>query len=108
MGLDSGLVDSVANANVKTVGEAAAHSMALAMQNSVAHQNRLNILAETAMAQAIKGLQEVDPLEAISTVKALTGNDNSQAILAQLAALASGQQAAKIGQSTPPETARVA
>lgn len=99
------ILEAVAVNNVKTLGEATAHSIALAQQNAVAHQNRVNAIAEAAMSQAIKGLLETDPIEAIANSKMLTGNDTAQQI-AQLSAAVSAMQASiKAGQTTPPVTA---
>jgi len=42
----------------------------------------------------------------LSQVKALSGNDLAGQLLQLLSALGGGQQAAKVSQSTPPETAQ--
>ena len=97
--------ESVAAENIK-VG--AGYPMALLnahLSQHLSHLNRVNVLAETALSQQIKGLLEVDPLEAVSVVKAMTGDDVAQQIMNKLAALGGGQQVAKVAQSTPPETA---
>lgn len=104
MPADQGLIDSVANANTKTVAEAAAHSMALIFQSNAAHFNRMNILAENALQAAIKGLHEVDPTEAVSIAKTLTGNDLAQQIAALMSAISTGQQQSKTAGNTPPVT----
>jgi len=97
--------ESLAVSNIKTIAEAGAFFMARGFADATAHANRLNILAETAMAQAVKGLQEVDPIEAISTLKMLSGNDVATTLAQLLTSLASGQQAVKSAQTTPPVTA---
>ena len=99
------IIDSVAISNLKTVAEVASHSMGLAMQNAVAHQNRLNIVAEAAIGNITKNLTEADPIEAVSILKTLSGNDLAQQLAQLLSALASNQQGAKTAQTTPPPTA---
>ena len=104
--LDESTLESVSNANYKTIGESGAFYQAQAMANHVASQNRLGILAESALGSVVKNMNEVDPAQALSLVKANTGNDLS-AQLAQLgAAVAAIQQQMKGAQSTPPETAK--
>lgn len=109
------IVDTISTTNLKTIGEIAAHSMGLAMQNAVtaqqiatanmlSHQQAMNTLQATVVGMLAKTLTEVDTLESVANVKALTGDDVAQKISNLLAALAHGQQAAKVGQTTPPPT----
>lgn len=98
MPVNEQVVDSVASANMKTLGDGPAFFQNQAFANAIAHQNRMNILAETAVASAVRSV-------------ATTPSEESQADLpsllsALLAALGSSQQAAKVAQSTPPETAK--
>ena len=111
MPADQGLIDSVANANTKTIAEAAAFFMAQGFQihsqhmsNIMAHQNRLAILAETAMAKSVEMLQNIGVDEAAAMNKIATGNDLAQQLSALLTALNSGQQGVKASQTTPPVT----
>lgn len=97
-------VDAVGINNVKTIGEAAAAATALSIQNSVAHQNRMNVLAESAMGSIVKKLTEVDITEAVAVLKATSGNEVASGIAQLTAALSSSQQAAKAAQTTPPVT----
>ena len=106
MAADQGLIDSVANANTKTVAESAAFYQAQAMGNHIQSQNRLQILAETALAKSIELLQNISMEEASATNKLATGNDVAAQMQALLAALNSGQQGTKAAQTTPPETGR--
>ena len=99
------IINSVAISNLKTIAEAASHSMGLAMQNAVSHQNRLNIVAEAALGNITKNLTETDQIEAVSVLKTLSGNDLAQQLAQLLSALASNQQSAKTAQTTPPPTA---
>ena len=79
------VVDSVTIGNVKAIAEANAVAMNLATQNLVAHQNRLQIIAEAATGQIVKRLTETDIAEAggLSTLL---------------------QQASKTAGNTPPVT----
>jgi len=97
-------LDTINNANLKTVGEMAAHSTGLAMQNAVAHAGAMNQIRELAMGSLAKSMTELDPTQAVSMLKATTGNEPAAQISALLAALASGQQQTKAAQSTPPVT----
>jgi len=92
--------------NAKVIGEIGAHTLGLAMQNAVAHQNRMNILAESFVAAAVKVIHEVDPIESVSVLKTLSGNDLAQQLAQLLSALAMNQQGAKVAQTTPPETGK--
>ena len=73
MALDQGVVDSVTNANFKTVAEAAsvglAQAMAVQAQNLASHQQRLNLLAESSLAQMLNKMNALDPEEAASIAK---------------------------------------
>ena len=111
MAADQGLIDSVANANTKTVAEAAAFFMAQSMgmftqhmANLQNHQNRINVLAETALAKSVEMLQTIDMAEAAAETKVASGNDLATQLSALLAALNSGQQGVKASQTTPPVT----
>ena len=107
MAADQGIIDSVSNSNLKTVAEAAAFYAAQGMANSVQSQNRLNILAEQALAVSIKNLQTVSPEQAMSDA-GVAAAGLPPSVVAMLTALAAGQQGAKVAQTTPPETGKVA
>ena len=98
-------VETLNTVNLKTVGEAAAFAVALAYQNAVAHQGAMNLIREAAVGSIIKNMTEVDPTQAMAVLKMTTGNDSAAQISSLLAAIASGQQAAKVAQTTPPVTA---
>ncbi len=103
MAADQGLIDSVANANNKTVAESAAFFTAQSMANSVQSQNRINVLAETALATAVKTLASVTPEQAQADSTLQTGS-LAPLISALLSALAGGQIGAKTGDNAPPMT----
>ena len=97
--------ESVAVGNIKTVGESAAFFAAMGFRQATEHANRMNIIAESAIGNITKGLTEVDPTQAASVLKTLSGNDLAQSLGQLLAALNSGQQGVKSAQTTPPVTA---
>jgi len=99
-------VEAVNVANVKTVAEMAAWTMAQSMRDHAAHQNRLNILAETYLSRALKSADEVDPEQAAATLKLLTGNDLAQTLAGFGGVIAQLQQVIKSAQTTPPETGK--
>jgi hypothetical protein len=109
-------VDAITIGNVKTIaetlaaananlGQMAAHSLGLAMQNSVAQQQALNQISNAVVTQAVNMLLNLDPLEAVGAAKVLTGNDVAQQIAQLAAAVSSVQQQVKAAQTTPPVTA---
>jgi|DEB0MinimDraft_3_1074331.scaffolds.fasta_scaffold36601_1 hypothetical protein len=106
MALSENVVQSVSEANFKNLADGAAFAINLSYQDAVAHQRAVNSLREASLGAALKGLVELDPSQALSQVKALSGNDLAGQLLQLLSALGGGQQAAKVSQSTPPETAQ--
>lgn len=97
-------LDAVAHNNVKTIGEAGAFYASLAMADAVADQRAFGEIRRAATSAAVKNLLEADPIEAVSTLKVLSGNDSAQTLATLLAALNSGQQGVKVAQTTPPVT----
>ena len=79
--------ESVSAANFKVLADGPAIYQNLAYANAVAHQGRMNVLAEAVLAKAIDAVNR-------------PGTENA----ALVAALA--QILTKSGQSTPPETAK--
>ncbi len=103
MALSQDVVQSVAEANFKNLADGAAFAVNLSYQDAVAHQRSVNALREAALGSALKGLVELDPTQALSQVKALSGNDLGGQIVQLLAALAANQQGAKVAKETPPK-----
>lgn len=103
MPLDQSTLDAVANSNYKNLGEANTLAYVQQVQSQNAHQSRLQILAETALARSLRQLSGVDIEQAAADQKV----DGGQAgLMAQLgSAVAALQQVMKGAQSTPPETA---
>ena len=107
MALDQGVVDSVTNANFKTVAEAAsvglAQAMAVQAQNLASHQQRLNLLAESSLAQMLNKMNALDPEEAASIAK--VEKSDLGKIISELGSQIAGlQQMLKGAQTTLPET----
>ena len=103
MPLDEGVKDSVTNSNFKNVADAPGWSQALAMQNAVAHQNRVNLIAEAAVGNIVRRLSELTIADAKAQEMVATG-DLANKIAEVGAAVASLQASIKGGQTTPPET----
>ena len=108
-------VDSLTIDNVKTVAAAGAEAQAtmskgiatavnILVNDAVASSSRRNNIADGAMAAALKDMVTVDPQEAISIAKTMTGNDLAQQLAQLLSAINSGQQSTKAAQTTPPVT----
>lgn len=114
-------LDTILNANLKTIAETPAWATAqkeandishagrldklieFSMQNFLSHQNRNNMLAETYVGKQIENMTSVDPIEATATSKLFHGESDA-AIASLLAQLSSGQIGAKTAMTTPPET----
>lgn len=96
--------ESVAAANLKVLGDAPAFYAGLALGNATAHQQAMQSIQQASVGNIVKRLSEVDPMEAISVLKATSGNDLAQQMAALLAALASNQQSVKAAGNTPPVT----
>lgn len=86
MPADPTTVDTINIGNLKTIAEAGSHSMGLAMQNAVSHQQAMNAVGVAGVGAMVKRLVEVDVNEAASIAPLL-------------------QQMAKVAQTTPPPTA---
>lgn len=109
MALDQGVLDGVVNANFKTVAEAAtvglSQALAVQAQNLASHQQRLNLLAESSLAQMLNRMNALDPEEAASISK-VEKSDVSK-LLAELGgSIAAIQQQLKGAQTSLPETGR--
>lgn len=98
-----------ANAHAMLMSAAAAaqatimQAAAVSFQDLVAASARRNQVADAAMAQAIKGFNEMDPQQALALSKGLSA-DLPDVLASLLAALNSGQEGVKAAQTTPPVT----
>ena len=111
--LESGIVDSVANANFKNIAEAGAFYASLSMRDAVESQRRMSTLADQATGALLKQYNEMDASQALALVKANTGFDRASQVhdiarvVSELsAALANVQAMVKLAQSTRPETGK--
>lgn len=96
MPLDESILASVANANFKSMAE-------FSMQNLMSHQNRLQILAEKALAKSLESMDTTDVAEGLGVAAAQRG-DLAKAMADLGAAVSSIQQLVKGAQTTPPVT----
>jgi hypothetical protein len=114
-------LDTINNANLKTVGEANAWSIAqkamndishakridsiaeIALSNLTAHQGRMLQLSEMVVGKFGENATSLDPIEAMSIAKGYRAESDS-ALTSTLAALSSGQIGAKVAMTTPPES----
>lgn len=96
MPLDEGVVDSVANANFKTLAE-------LVSTNAASHQNRLNLIAESSLGQILTTMNSLDPTEAVS-IAGVVNSDLAGAMTSLGSAVAGIQQFMKGAQTTVPVT----
>ncbi len=85
MSLNETIVSTLSVNNMKTIGEASAFLTAQAQQQFVAHQSRVNVLAEAGMAKAQELLLTTDIAESAGLVPLV-------------------QQLMKGAQTTPPVT----
>lgn len=111
MAADQGIVDSVSNADTKTVAEMSAWATAQRMASEVTHAQRLNQIAEGAMqgyaagmTALIKRMTELDVQESASEAD-IRQSRLSEQIASLGTAVAALQQAIKGAQTTPPPTA---
>lgn len=99
MALDQGVVDSVVNSNFKILAEQVA-------TNILGHQQRLQILAEKALATSVLAMDSnsVSVSQGMGIQAAESGGLANQ-IASLAAAVSSIQSYVKSGQTTPPKTA---
>jgi len=94
--LDDSTFEAVNNGNFKIFGE-------MGGANALAHQNRCNIIAETAMVRALDTLNNTSVPEGLGIAAAQRGDISK--IVGELGATVAGlQQLMKGAQTTPPVT----
>jgi len=96
MALNEDIIGAVANANFKALAE-------LGIQNSLAHQQRLQVLAEKSLSKSLEAMDTVSVPEGLGISAAQRG-DLSKTITDLSAAVASIQQMIKGAQTTIPTT----
>lgn len=103
-GVDHEIVKSVAGANFKVLGDTPAILTNMGLENAISHQNRVNVLAENALAASLKNMNEVDPTQAKSLQALFTGNQVAEQLASLGATVAALQEIVKTAQTTPPTT----
>jgi hypothetical protein len=94
MPLDESVVAAVANYNFKANSERAT-------QNMDAHQQRLQLIAESSIGQIVNKMNSLDISEAVAVSK-VASSDLAGKITALTAAVAANQQLIKGATGTPP------
>jgi len=102
--VDAQVVDAVTIANVKTVGEAAAFSIASLFQHNTNVGRRVDSLSEAYLGKVLNNFSSDDPVEAVATTKLFKAEADSS-IQSLLAQLTTAQMGTKIAQSTPGDVA---
>jgi len=97
MALDQGILDAVANNNLKAIAE-------MGTLNALSHQNRCNLIAESSLGQILNRMNALDPSEAAS-ISGVVSSDLSEKLGELSGAVANAQQLMKGAQTTPPPTA---
>lgn len=96
MALNPDWLEAIALGNVKSMSE-------FAVQNSISHQNRLQILAEKSLAKSLESMDTLQISEALGPAALARGD--VQGTLAALGGVVAGiQQLMKGAQTTPPPT----
>jgi len=114
--INANITDSVSASNLKMLGDTPALNCQISTQDLLGHRNRMNILAETSLANSVtlqqaavgnvvRRLTELDISEAAAQSKVGTGNDLALQLGQLLGSLNSGQQGVKSAQTTPPVSA---
>jgi len=96
--LDPAVLAAVANSNFKTVAE-------MGTLNALAHQNRINVLAEASLGQILNRMNSLDPEEA-AAIAGVVSSDLAEKLGELAGAIASSQQLMKGANTTQPETGR--
>jgi hypothetical protein len=96
MALDESIIQSVANANFKTMAE-------LPIQNAISHQQAMQMIREKSVAKSLEQMDTVQVPEGLGLAAAQRG-DLPKVITEIIGALASAQQGTKTAQTTPPVT----
>jgi hypothetical protein len=96
MALDQGVLDAVTNSNFKSIAE-------MGTLNALAHQNRVNVIAESSLGTILERMNTLDPTESAG-VTAVQAGDLAEKLGELSSAVANAQQLMKGAQTTLPET----
>jgi len=94
--IDESTFAAVNNANYKTVAE-------MGILNALAHQNRVNVIAESALGTMVERMNTLDVAEAAG-VSGVVSSDLAEIIGNLSGAVANAQQLMKGAGNTPPVT----
>lgn len=103
--VDPQVIDALTINMLTTTASSASFAMANLYQHQINHARRLDSLNEASLAKMLKKFSTTSPEESIAVSKILKSESDSS-IASLLAQLSAGQQAAKIGQSTPSDLAQ--
>lgn len=110
------ITDAVTQSNVKVLADAPAQALAmvyqtmgqavgLGMQNATAAQQQMNTIAQAVTTQCANSAMTMDTsASSRASLQLLSGNDLATQLAQLLAGTSTGQQFAKVAQSTPPVT----
>lgn len=115
-GFDQGIIDSVSLANSSVFGDTMSSLQTLSLQNAIAanqvgnsnmlsHQAAVNQMSVAVLAKAINKISDPQ-IEAAAATEKYASSGLSESMANLLGALNAGQEASKISQSVPPETAK--
>jgi hypothetical protein len=96
MALSEDIVEAVANSNFKAMAE-------MQLTNALAHQNRVNVIAESSLGTILERMNTLDPTEAAG-VSGVVASDLAEVIGQLSGVVANAQQLMKGAQTTLPET----
>lgn len=116
MPVNEQITDSVTQVDTKVLGEIPAQTMGMlthgmvqdqlrANQNATVQQQQGWLLGNAVITMAVNKLMNLDPAEAVSLLKTMSGNDLGQQLAGLVSAIGGGQEATKSAQTTPPVTA---
>lgn len=98
------ITETVADVNLKTVGEMPSESANLLRMAAVRDFQAWGEIVRATVSRCVDRILDTTPVDATAVQKVLSGNDTAAQLAQLLAALSSGQQQAKVAQTTPPPT----
>lgn len=96
MALNDDIIEAVANSNFKSMAE-------MQLTNQLAHQQRLQLLAESSLGTVLERMNTLDPTESAG-IAGVVASDLSKVIGQLSGAVANAQQLMKGAQTTIPTT----
>lgn len=96
MALNPDVIEAVANSNFKAMAE-------MQLTNALAHQNRVNVLAESSLGTILERMNTIDVAESAG-ISGVVASDLAEVIGQLSGAVANAQQLMKGAQTTIPTT----